>query len=210
MRQILSAALCVAGMSGSIAFGGVVGERFDLFVFENNDGAPTGNIDIWVDVIDNGATVDFVWHNDSTESANLTEIYLESSDAADLLLSPVIMNGGGVQYSSPASPGTPPGSISLFGGAWGGSHFSADPDAPMPNVNAINPGESLTIRFDLSGFLTYSDLINALNGEAGAFRLAGHVQGIGAGDASIWVVTPSPATGSLMLGGLLLTTRRRR
>ena len=196
--------------TASVAGAGVTGERFDLFVFENADGVGTGNIDIWVEVIDLGTSVDFVWHNDSTETANLTSIYMESSDASDLLVNAQIFNSAGVNYAEGASPGNPPGSISAFGGAWGGNVFDADPNTPMPNVNAINAGESLTTRFDLSGFLTYGDLLGALSGGDGAFRLAGHVQGIGAGDASIWVVSPAPSTASLMVCGLLVASRRRR
>ncbi len=204
------AAVGAIGICGSLAMGGISGERFDLFVFENSDGVGTGNIDIWVEVVNLGASVDFVWHNDSTETANLTQIYIENSSVSGLLVNAQILNGGGVNYAQGASPGSPAGSIQFFGGSWGGSVFDADPTTPQPNVNAINAGESLTTRFDLSGLLTYADLLGALAGGDGVFRLAGHVQGIGAGGASIWIVTPSPASGTLMLGGLLCATRRRR
>jgi len=205
MRAALTIVVTSALVSSALA-----GERFNLFVFENADGADTSILDIWVDVIGNGATVDFVWHNDSSAAANLSEIYIESSDASDLLLNAAILNTGGVSYSSSASPGTPPGSVSLFGGAWGGSLFSADPDSPQANVNAINPGESLTTRFDLTGALTFADVIAALNGETDAFRLAAHVQGIGADAESVWLVTPTPSALSIMGLGLLVGSRRRR
>ena len=208
MRTTLMAFGIMASVS--VASAGISGERFDLFVFENADGVGTGNIDIWVEVIDLGTSVDFVWHNDSTETANLTQIYIESSGASDLLLNAQIFNSATVNYAEGAAPGNPPGSIAAYGGGWGGSMFDADPTTPMPIVNAINAGESLTTRFDLSGGLTYNDILGAISGGDGAFRLAGHVQSIGAGDASIWVVTPSPSTASLLIGGLLVASRRRR
>ncbi len=206
MRTISIAAALAVLSSGALAG---VSTRFDLFVFENADGVPTGNIDIWVDVIDNGSTIDFVWHNDSTEPANLTSIYIENSNTSGLLANANIMNGGGVQYSTPATPPTPAGSIQFFGGAWQGNHFSADPDSPMPNVNAINPGELLTTRFDYGGGLTYQMVIDSLSDLD--FRIAGHVQGIGAGGDSIWVVNPAPGTtGLIAVAGLAAARRRRR
>ncbi len=210
MRSIVTAAALAALSSTSLAG---VSTRFDLFVFENADGVPTGNIDIWVDVVDNGSTIDFVWGNDSTEPANLTSIYIESSDASMQLLNATIMNVAGVDYASPATPPTPAGSIDMFGGAWQGAHFSADPNSPMPQVNAINPGESLTTRFDYSGGLTYQMVIDSLSDldSDSAFRLVGHVQGIGAGGASIWVVNPTPGAASVFgVAGLLAARRRRR
>ncbi|MEZ6243577.1 MAG: hypothetical protein R3B57_11105 [Phycisphaerales bacterium] len=207
MRSI-TAALTLAALSTTA----LAGVRVDLFVFENQDSVPTGNIDIWVDVVDNGSTIDFVWHNDSTEAANLTSIYIENSNAAGLLSNANIMNVAGVQYSSSATPPNPAGSIQFFGGAWQGNIFSADPDTPQPNVNAINPGESLTTRFDYSGGLTYQMVIDSLLDPdfPTAFRLAGHVQGIGAGDSSIWVVSPAPGSAGLLAGAALLGARRRR
>jgi len=210
MRAITTAA-ALAALSATAAAG--VGTRFDLFVFENADGVPTGNIDIWVNVIDNGSSVDFVWHNDSTEAANVTTIYIENSNAAGLLANANIMNVAGVQYSSPGTPPNPAGSIDGFFSPWQGTHFSADPDSPMPQVNAINPGESLTTRFDYSGGLTYQAVIDSLSDPdfPTAFRLAAHVQGIGAGDSSIWVVSPTPgAVALLTIAGVVTGGRRRR
>ena len=200
------AALAACTLAGS-ALGGV---RFDLLVFENADGVGTGNLDIWVDVVDNGSTIDFVWHNDSTASATVTSIYSEISNASGTLTNALIMNDASVQYSSGATPPNPPGSISFFGGAWAGNHFSADPDVPQPMVKAINPGESLTVRFDL-GSASFQDIIDALNGGPAAFRLAAHVQEVGpGGESSVWVVTPTPGTAGLMALGGLVAMRRRR
>ena len=67
---------------------------------------------------------------------------------------------GKVMFGTPAVPMVPPTSIEAFGGPWGGSHFYAQAKNPAPTYG-INPGESLTVRFDLTG-TTYGALVMAL------------------------------------------------
>src|SRR5690606_29522500 len=116
----------------------------------------------------------------------------------------------GVKFSSGASPGQPAGSIQHHGGAWS-TLYSADADAPPP-MNGINAGigETLTVRFNLTGGYTVDDVIGAITDEPSRFRIAQHIQGL-PGDASVWSVTvPSPASLGLLSGCALLAMRRRR
>ncbi len=183
--------------------------RVDMFVFENADGVPTSGLDVWINAIDNGSTIDLVWHNDSSIPATVTDIYLEGSDFAEAALdAATIHNTAQVVYSEGSAPPNPAGSIAGFGGVWKGNVFSADPDTPQPMVKAINPGESLTITFDLGAGYSAGDVIAAL--QAGDFRAAAHVQGLDPNDNSIWVVTPTPGTMALLAMGGVFTARRRR
>jgi len=204
------AALCLTIIAGSAAIASA-DVRVNMFVFENDDNAPIGGLDIWVDAIDRGSLIELVWHNDSTIPANVTDIYIEASDlSSGVLVSPTINNTADVQFSSGSSPLNPAGSIQFFGGDWKGTLFSADPDTPQPQVNAINPGESLSIEFALGGAATFDDVVAALNAGEEGFRLAAHVQGLDPNDNSLWVVTPAPGAASAMGVAALAVTRRRR
>ena len=186
--------------------------RVNTFVFENDDGAPTGGLDIWIEAIDLGSEIELVWHNDSTISANVTDIYIEGNAISESALGDAtIFNTADVQYSEGTTPLNPAGSIQFFGGPWKGTVFGADPDTPRPQVNAINPGESLAIRFTLEGGATFDDVLASLNAGEDGFRMAAHVQGLDPNDASLWVVTPAPgAVAPLAIAGLGLARRRRR
>ncbi len=208
MRKTTAIATAAIGfmIAGSTATAGV---RIDMFVFENDDAAPTAGLDIWIEAIDMGSTLGLIWHNDSSIAATVTDIYLEGSDFAEAALdAATIHNTATVIYSEGSAPPNPAGSIASFGGLWKGNVFSADPDTPQPMLKAINPGESLTISFDIGAGFSADEVIAAL--QAGDFRAAAHVQGLDPNDNSLWVVTPAPGTAALLGAAGLLTTRRRR
>ncbi len=191
--------LSVVGCAAAANAGTV--NRIDLLMFEDN-GVDPAIVDLWVDVVDAGSNVDFIFHNDSTDGS-VANIYFENN----LFLSNGSINGvtGTVAFAEGGSPGTPPGTI----GAWGGNMFSASADNPAP-TNGINPGETLTIRFDLAG--SFGDLFNALEDPSGdnGFRIAQHA--ISFGSQSIWttnVTVPAPgALAVLGFGGLAIRRRR--
>lgn len=187
-------------------------ERFDLFVFENSSGADVSGLDLWVDVRDQGSFADFVFHNDSSIGSSIARVYIENTSASGALLSDgtIFAESSGVDFTPGSAPPNPPGSISGFGGAWGGNLFSAGAVSPPP-FRGINPGETLTLRFDLTG--SFSDLLDALtNGE---FRIAQHVIALPEG-ASVWtVLVPLPPAAwpgitALASLGVVGYVRRRR
>ena len=177
--------------------------RVDLLMFENSGGVDAVSVDLWVDVLDAGSQVDMVFHNDSTDGA-IANIYVEST----LLLANGSIAGstGTVNFDTSTSPATPPGSITNFGGSWGGNLFAVGAEDPAP-TNGINPGETLTIRFDLLG--SYNDVLDALLDPDGGFRIAQHAISFGAN--SIWTTTvPAPGAAALLAFGGVLAGRRRR
>lgn len=182
-------------------------DRVDLFMFEDNGVNPL-IVDLWVDVVDNGATVDFIFHNDSADGA-VSSIYFENNNISGSLLANGSITGstGDVDFSVGATPPNPPGSISGFGGNWGGNLFAVDADSPPP-FNGINPGETLTISFDLIG--SFHNILSALNNPEQGFRIAQHA--ISFDEQSIWTVNVVPAPGAIAVlgfGGLLAGRRRR-
>ncbi len=209
MRRIttIAAAGAIALASGSA----LADVRVSMFVFENDGGAPIEGLDIWVDAIDLGNEIEFVWHNDSTISANVTDIYVEGNDFTNTSLgSATIINNADVQYSEGSSPINPAGSIQFFGGVWKGTVFGADPDTPRPQNNAINPGESLAVRFTLEAGATFNDVLASLNAGEDGFRMAAHVQGLNPNDESLWVVTPAPGVATIFGLAAVGACRRRR
>jgi hypothetical protein len=188
--------------------------RIDLTVYENDDGADTTGLDLWVDVVDAGPFVDFVFHNESTISGFVTSVYFEDRSAADSLTAGSVFDqSSGVRFSEGATPGSPAGSIDAFGGDWAGELFDADADNPGPRWG-IHVDETLTVRFELVGGASYSDVLADLQ-SANGMRIAQHVQGLG--DSSVWTtndvhVNPLPSAAAMGIGGLGLVMggRRRR
>lgn len=204
MKWTLRAAL-VAGAAGVMVTSASAGVRVDLLVYENADSADTSSLDLWVDVVNGGSFVDFVFHNDSTGPGVVANVYFEMNS--------LIANGSiagqsaGVDFDEGGSPPNPAQPAFLFGGSWGGNEFNARASSPAPH-NGIGSGETLTVRFDLVG--SYGDVLAALKpGATDGFRIAQHV--ISVGQASVWTInTPTPG-GAALLGVVgLMGLRRRR
>jgi hypothetical protein len=88
-------------------------------------------------------------------------------------------------------------------------------------TNGVNPGEWLTIIWNLVAGTSFSDVIAALNlggDQAGSLRVGIHVQGFSNGGSESFVNStpapvPVPAAGLLLagaLGALALSRRRKR
>lgn len=199
--------LCILGAAATVASA----QRFDLFVYENDDGADMSGMDLYFELFDIGGSVDFVFHNDSTGPMFVSAVYFEDSFSG--LVNGLIQNeSAGVDFEPGASPAMPPPPGAGFGGVWLGNIFNADAEDPSEqfSINA-GVGETLTIRFDLDG-IGFSDVVDALGSDPRGLRIATHIQGIGGNDGdSAWGVNvPAPAT-LVAFGGLAaLASRRRR
>ena len=85
--------------------------------------------------------------------------------------------------------------------------FSVGANSPAP-TNGVNPGDSLTVTFNLASGQTFANAIQAMN--SGALRVGVHVTSFASGGSESFVV-PEPGTLALVVGGLLsLALARRR
>ena len=157
-----------------------------------------------VDVLDAGVgLVEFRFSNAGPVASSITDVYF---DDGTLLGIAGIVEGTGVAFSGPANPGDLPGGNSITPSFETTKGFSADSDVPVM-ANGVNPGEFVSIYFNLINGKTYTDTIAALaqgTGE-GSLRIGLHVQSIGAAGGSESYVNdpnrvPEPAT--LLLLGL--------
>jgi len=194
-------AIAIAGL---VIAGPASAERVDLNVFENSSGADVSGLDLWVDVTSSGGYVDMKFNNDSTISAILTQIYLESNLSSLLNNGMIYATTGNVHFVPGANPSSPPGGTNI---GWVGEFYTAGRVKAGGVSNgidddAVDPDESLTLRFDLLTGKTLDDVLSSLVDDG---RVAGHVQGLPRG-ASVSVVTvPLPVAGSAglaMLGAI--------
>jgi MYXO-CTERM domain-containing protein len=201
-RGIGRAALAIAVVAGMPA--AATADRVDLVVFE---GGPFAGLDIWLDLVDRGSQVDFVFRNDSSIDSSVVSVYIEDVAVAAGLSGPMLSGSPGVNFTPGATPPEPPGSISSFFTPWAGNLFSACATPPLPAAG-VNPGGQLTIAFDSTA--SFSDMLAALRDGSGDFRVVAHVIDLPGGE-SVWV-SNVPAPGAVALLGLagLAATRRRR
>jgi hypothetical protein len=161
-----------------------------------------------VDVTDPGSNrIAFTFHNVGAGASSITQAYWDDSPLASIFS---ITGSSGVDFSSGAFPPNLPGAnnaVPPFDAS-----FSVGANAPVP-LDGVNPGETLTVTFNLATGQTFANAITALN--SGALRVGIHVQGFASGGSEGFVnggVIPEPGTFALVAGGLvsLGVARRRR
>ncbi|MEO1130334.1 MAG: hypothetical protein AAFX05_11610 [Planctomycetota bacterium] len=148
-----------------------------------------------------GNQVTFATSNSGPISSSIANIYFD--DANDLLssIASIAGSGGTVSFSEGGAPPVFPDGPGDFD-----EDFRAAAGPPAP-TNGVNPGETLTITFDLTGGSTVQDVVDAL--AASTLRIGVHVISIdGAGSESY--MTPTPGAAALLgIAGLGAARRRR-
>ncbi len=198
------ASLCVCALTAATASASVT------YPFINITGnsaysAAAGMAQLRVTVVDWApGQVGFTFTNSGPDQMSITDVYF--ADGTLLGISTII-NGPGVNFSQGATPGNLPGGNSISPAFVTTAGFSADSNPP-PVANGVQPGEWLTIVFDLINGQTYADTIAAMNGAVN-LRVGIHVQGFANGESESYI-TPAPGAVALLgLGGLVMTRRRR-
>jgi len=195
MRQSVEGGLAVkthrwlAGWTAVVVLGGLASvasaARVDLDVFENSGGANVSGLDVWVDVLAAGSDVDFVFHNDSSISSIITQIYFESGLSSLIANGTIQAESSGVDFKVGATPALPPGGMNI-----GFTLTLASFGRENPVSKGINnvATETLTVRFDLLGSTTVDDVVAAL-GQAGT-RIAEHIQSLPEGKSVTAATVP--------------------
>lgn len=127
--------------------------------------------------------VEFIFRNSGPAASSITDVYF---DDGTLLGIASVSGGTGVDFSQGASPGDLPGGNTIGFETTAG--FNADSNPPT-QPNGVNPGEVLTIVFNLINGMTVQDTINALNGGVD-LRIGIHVQGFADGGSESFVNGP--------------------
>lgn len=130
--------------------------------------------------------VSFQFQNSGPAASSITDIYF---DDGSLLGIASITNGTGTSFSQGASPGDLPGGNNISPAFQTTAGFLADSDPPT-QPNGVNPGEFVTIVFDLQSGKTFADVLSDLS--SGALRIGIHVQGFTGGGSESFVNTPTP------------------
>ena len=164
-----------------------------------------------------GGQIDFVFRNSGPLASSICDVYFD--DGSLLGIADVINGGPGVSFSQGASPGDLSGGNAVDFNTTAG--FNADSNQPVQPMG-VNPGEMLTIRFDLINGQNFADTIAAIDlalanpgvDVVGGLRFGAHVQGLPDGESDSFVsgglVIPLPTAGAMGLAGLALVAGRRR
>lgn len=215
IQKSLLAALAAAAFVVSAAAANAVTYSFTGVTSNSTADVSTGQTQLTMDVLDSGSgTVSFTFNNSGPLASSITDVYWD--DQASLLgTMGAITSSSGVSFAQGANPGNLPGGNTI-GFTVSPSGASADSNAPA-QPNGVNPGEWLTIVWNLISGATFADVIAALNlggDQSGSLRVGIHVQGFANGGSESFVNTPPiplPAAGWLMVAGLgALTIARRR
>lgn len=159
----------------------------------------------------------FVFRNSGPSASSITDLYF---DDGTLLSIATVQNSSGVNFSQGASPGNLPGGNGMAIPFQTTAGFSADSNPPT-QPNGVNPGEFVSVLFNLVQGQSFSSLIDALNGTivdgngAPALRVGLHAQGFSNGNSAAFVNSPTAvplpgAAGLMFLGLLALASRGRK
>jgi hypothetical protein len=138
--------------------------------------------------------VSFRFTNSGLAASSITDVYFDDGTLLDIAS---IVSGAGVAFAEGASPGNLPAGNTASPPFV--ATFSADSNNPVSS-NGVNPGEELTIVFDLQGGLTLADVEAAI--ADGSLRVGIHVQSFATGGSEAFVNVPEPGV-ALLLAGLL-------
>jgi hypothetical protein len=139
--------------------------------------------------------VAFFFENTGPAASSLTDVYF---DDGTLLGIATISGSAGVSFSQGASPPNLPGADLASPPFQTTAGFSADSD-PAVQPNGVNPGESLTITFDLKPGGTLDAVLAEL--ADGRLRIGIRAQGFASGGSESFVNHPLPEPGVLALLG---------
>jgi hypothetical protein len=152
--------------------------------------------------------VSFTFTNSGPEDSSITAVYFDDGTLSGIAS---IVDGSGVDFEEGADPSNLPAGNNADPDFE--ADFAADAESPT-QPNGVNPGEQLTIIFNLLGGSTLADTEAAL--ADGSLRIGIHVQGFATEGSESFVnnppdgVVPEPSLGLLLAATLIPLFRRTR
>jgi hypothetical protein len=195
---------------------------FNNITNNNATNAQIGEAQLTVDVSEvagHANQVDFTFRNVGPNASSICDVYF---DDGTLLGIADILQSSGVVFGPGASPKDLPGGNDIDPAFHTTKGFSADSE-PEVQPNGVNPGEWLTIRFDLINGSNYQMILGALNRglllqpgdnpdnpdpNLDTLRIGIHVQGFPNGGSESFIngpppsVVPEPSSLALALTGI--------
>lgn len=163
--------------------------------------------------------VRFQFANSGPAASSITDIYFDDRASPVLFSTPIYSfdnSGGGVNFSTYASPGNLPGGRRIdFVATYG---LTADSNSPT-SINGVNPGESVGVITALANGHTYNDVLTSLADRS--LRVGIHVQAFASGGSESFVnnggsgpppAIPEPSSMAILgigLAGAVTKLRRR-
>jgi hypothetical protein len=196
-KSLTTIAVC-AGLCGATPFG------FEAITGNSPVDPGIGEAQLALDVSESGGFALFTFSNSGPEASAICDIYFDDDDGN--LSFDHFAGSGGVAFSVGAAPPILPGGEGIFT-----TDHAYDSDAPV-SQNGINPGEWLTMYFNLPADYSFAQLTTDLT--SGAVRVGLHVQDFADGESESFVTrVPEPSALSLLgLGiiGMAVVLRRKK
>jgi hypothetical protein len=149
--------------------------------------------------------VSFTFTNSGPADSSITDVYFDDDNTLLSLAS--IVDGSGVDFGASATPGNLPAGNNASPPFVAAAGLDADSDPPVA-PNGVNPGEELTLIYDLLGGTTLADIEAAL--ADGSLRIGIHVQAFESGGSESFVNVPEPSVALLFGAAALLVPLVRR
>jgi len=217
----LAASAFVASPAEAVTYG------FQALTSDSPEAVSTGESQFFVEVTDPGNDqVAFTFYNTGPNASSITDIYFD--DGALFGIASIAGSGSGVSFSPGADPGFFAAGFGLNPPFVTSQGFSADSNDP-PGPNGVNPGEYVTITFDLQAGQDFQSVIDALtaglNLSAGdnpdspndTLRIGIIAHGFAGGGSEYFLnsgaVVPEPSSLAIAgfgLAGLAFCLRRKR
>ena len=210
MKKIFAAlalSACVAAPASAVSY------SFNCITNSNTANCAIGAAQLRVDVLQtpHADQALFQFYNTGPGASGIADVYF---DDGTLLSIAKINISAGVSFSPGATPPNLPGAVNAAPGFVTTAGFSADSDAPVAK-NAVNPGETLGILFNLQSGKSFADVVNAfsLGGAHGGLRIGLHVQSFANGGSESFITSAVPEVSKLLMmlvGILFIATRAMR
>jgi hypothetical protein len=202
---IIALLLSVLGQRSQTASAVVETLSFYNLTGTNAINVAAGEDQLFVDVSDSAGQVIFTFRNIGPVPSSISEIYFD--DGSLLAISEILDSPPEVDFKLDADPSNLPGHELADPAFQASLCFSLQPENPEP-YHGVNPGEQLSIVFDLINEQTFTDVIDELN--TGELRIGIHVIAFENGGSESFVNTPEPASIFFLSLGIVAIVRRRK